>query len=227
MKYVTLAVSLAVEDNANPADVKSMLHRALADQYPNRNIDVFYGPSEHADVRNFDAKYLVPNSTVPAWLDPEAMDFRFKFMQEELDESRDAYAERNMAKFFDGLLDLAWVTHGTATMTGLPWTLGWQKIRDANMAKERATGPDDPRSKRKSALDVVKPAGWKEPDHSLLVGNGPWPTLDTSLAGIVTIRNLENGGRPHNKFDPDDHATVNAFAPAKKARKVEKTEKAG
>jgi predicted HAD superfamily Cof-like phosphohydrolase len=208
-KYLTFTVAVEVPDGADAAQVRGKIHRSLAHEFPAGNSDVFSGvSSEHASVKAFDAKFLVPNSTVPAWLDPAAANFRHKFIQEEKDELLEAYAEGNMAKYFDALLDLAWVTHGTATMMGLPWGMGWRNIDAANMAKERATGADDPRSKRKSALDVVKPEGWKEPNHSLVIGMGPFPVMDTTLAGIKTVQQLETNRRPSNKFDPADSDSV-------------------
>lgn len=47
---------------------------------------------------------------------------------------------------------------------GLPWHDLFDEVQRANITKERATGTDDPRSKRGSAWDIVKPEGWTPPD---------------------------------------------------------------
>lgn len=81
---------------------------------------------------------------------------------------RDAPME-GLAGSADALADLVYVALGTAHLSGLPFDAHWAEVQRANMAKERATGADDARSKRGHALDVVKPAGWRGPDH--------WPIL--------------------------------------------------
>lgn len=69
----------------------------------------------------------------------------------------------------DALVDLAWVAMGTAHFQSLPFDAGWDEVRRANLEKVRATGADDPRGKRGAALDVVKPAGWRPPNHARLL----------------------------------------------------------
>jgi predicted HAD superfamily Cof-like phosphohydrolase len=135
---------------------------------------------EQQDVRTFQWKFDVPMAPEPAFLDPQAEQFRIKFMQEELDEFKEACAEGDMLKAADALVDLAYVLHGTALMMGLvgSWTRLWNEVQRANMAKERATSADQ--SKRGSTLDVIKPAGWAPPNHSIVLGRGPWPEFDTT-----------------------------------------------
>lgn len=130
---------------------------------------------EHDDVCAFQEKFNVPMAVEPTFLDPEAFKFRVKFMQEELDEFITDHSEHNMHGAADALVDLAYVLHGTALMMGLPWSELWDEVQRANMAKERATCASQ--SKRGSALDVIKPEGWKAPDHTAALGAGPWPML--------------------------------------------------
>lgn len=133
--------------------------------------------SERHDVLAFQQKFQVPMASAPAFLDPQAFDFRFRFMHEELQEFCDAHHEGDMHGAADALVDLAYVLHGTALMMGLPWPRLWEEVQRANIAKERATYAGQ--SKRGSALDVIKPPGWKAPDHTAALGMGPWPTLQT------------------------------------------------
>lgn len=151
--------------------------------------------TERADVLAFHQKFGVPMAAEPSFLGPEAFDFRLKFMQEELDEFRDSHAAGDMPGAADALVDLAYVLHGTALMMGLPWPMLWDEVQRANMAKVRATSADQ--SKRGTALDIVKPAGWTAPDHraalphSRAVLGGPvigqcWPTFDPTGSDFQT-----------------------------------------
>lgn len=146
--------------------------------------DVTVGLTNFDDVEAFHKKFGVPLAGTPSFLDADADEFRRKFMQEELDEYTEAYMAGDMLKAADALVDLVYVALGTASMMGLPWQQLWDEVQRANMSKVRATGADDARSVRKSALDVVKPEGWKAPDHRAAVGDGAnWPTFYASTGG--------------------------------------------
>lgn len=95
--------------------------------------------------------------------DADMLDFRVKFMEEELDEFNDAVADEDHAKMFDALIDLVYVAMGTAHLLGYPWQEGWDRVQEANMKKVRAAA-DGSDSVRKSSMDVVKPPGWSPPD---------------------------------------------------------------
>jgi predicted HAD superfamily Cof-like phosphohydrolase len=119
--------------------------------------------SDNKDVLAFQQKFDIPMASAPAFLDSKATQFRVDFMQEELDEFKEAVNAQDLAKAADALVDLAYVVHGTALMMGLPWEQLWAEVQRANMAKVRAT--DLSQSKRQSTLDVVKPPGWLAPCH--------------------------------------------------------------
>jgi predicted HAD superfamily Cof-like phosphohydrolase len=90
------------------------------------------------------------------------------FLQEELDELKEALETKDHVKAFDALLDLAYVTYGTALFMGVDpqqWHAGMAAVHRANMAKERATKPSE--SKRGTTFDVVKPLGWTAPEKAL------------------------------------------------------------
>lgn len=145
------------------------------------------------DVEAFQAKFGVPMPSEPAWLEPDAQRFRESFMAEELDEFREACKERDMQKAVDALLDLAYVVYGTALMMGVSpktWSVGWAEVQRANMSKRRAAHAGE--SKRGSALDVVKPEGWRGPDHTVTVGCGPWPVV--SAEGVTYWPSESEGG---------------------------------
>jgi len=120
------------------------------------------------DVGDFHRKFDLETSDDdpgPIVISQELIDFRTKFMQEELDEFIAAISQPSgvdHAGTFDALIDLVYVAMGTAHLFGYPWQEGWDEVQRANMAKLRAATADQ--SKRASAWDVVKPLGWTPPD---------------------------------------------------------------
>lgn len=120
----------------------------------------------------------------PHCLHPDKMRDRIAFLKEELNELEDAAAELSSifyrdgpeaalrrskltAEIFDGLLDLNYVSCGTAVMMGMPWEEGWNLVQAANMAKMRVEkgkgGKDD------HHLSIVKPEGWEAPKIQELI----------------------------------------------------------
>jgi predicted HAD superfamily Cof-like phosphohydrolase len=100
--------------------------------------------------------------------DREAQEFRLKFLQEELDELREAFTNGDRVKAFDALLDLAYVAYGTALFMGVDiadWHCGMAAVHKANMAKILVESADS--SKRGQSLDLVKPEGWVGPEAEL------------------------------------------------------------
>ncbi len=123
--------------------------------------------SHYQDIVDFHEKFGLEGPAHPVFLTPEVQGFRQNFMYEELEEYREAIEAGDLAKAFDALLDLVYVAIGTAYLHGFPWNEGWNLVQAANMAKVRAQAVTD--SKRGSAYDVVKPAGWKPPQIERLV----------------------------------------------------------
>lgn len=119
------------------------------------------------DVHAFHVKFGLPIPPEPTLLDNDTLHFRFNFMEEELRELLIAHSNGNLADAADALIDLVYVAMGTAVMMGLPWEELWTEVQRANLTKERATRVED--SKRGSLLDVVKPEGWRAPDHKPII----------------------------------------------------------
>lgn len=121
------------------------------------------------NVAEFHEKFGLPMGTDDQLMNnPEAQDFRVKFLQEELDELKEALAEGNKTKAFDALLDLAYVACGTALFAGInpaQWHAGMHAVHSCNMAKVRVAKAED--SKHGSAFDVKKPEGWVGPESRL------------------------------------------------------------
>lgn len=121
--------------------------------------------SAYEDVRAFHAKFGLVDPESPTWLTDEEMGFRVKFMQEELQEFRDAVAAQDMVKAADSLVDLAYVVLGTSARMGLPHDDIHALVHMANMRKQRATSVEQ--STRGSTLDVIKPEGWVSPEGDI------------------------------------------------------------
>lgn len=120
-------------------------------------------------VHEFHEKFGLPLGDKDMLMEnPEAINFRGDFMQEELDEFHEAVAWGDNVKAFDALLDLAYVVYGTALFMGITpdkWRRGLEAVHRANMAKVRAQSSSD--SKRGTTFDVVKPEGWTGPEEEL------------------------------------------------------------
>jgi predicted HAD superfamily Cof-like phosphohydrolase len=139
------------------------------------------------DIERFHQKFgLEPTRDPGHQLPDDVLEFRAKFMLEELQEYLDAcgmhlrYGPSGIGvttdvvppsqerKFdaedaFDALVDLVYVALGTAFLHRFPFNEGWARVQEANMKKVRANSANDPLSKRKHAIDVVKPPGWTPP----------------------------------------------------------------
>jgi predicted HAD superfamily Cof-like phosphohydrolase len=113
------------------------------------------------DVRLFHEKFGLDYDGGPRFLPPDLAEFRMKFMQEELDEYKQAGEQNDLEGQFDALIDLAYVLFGTSYLHGFPFAKGWRRVQMANMTKVRVERPED--SKRGSGFDVIKPEGWQPP----------------------------------------------------------------
>lgn len=120
------------------------------------------------DVGKFHKKFDLPrlgDGRSPTLLEEDDLEFRVKFMQEELNEFVRDHAANDLEGSADALADLVYVALGTAHLMGLPLDEVWRAVQRANMTKVRAESADDPLSTRKHRLDVVKPPGFVPPDH--------------------------------------------------------------
>lgn len=127
----------------------------------------------------------------PREVPDELLDFRGKFLDEELAEFYKGMADEDIAQMADALVDLVYVAMGTAHLLGLPWEELWDDVQRANMAKVRAAS-DGSDSKRGSAWDVVKPEGWVPPDTWRVLERHGWSRPDTS--GYVEVSEVDLGG---------------------------------
>lgn len=127
------------------------------------------------DVLDFHRKFNAPIRERPQLLERDEYNFRVKFLQEELDEFRDAHERGDLAGAFDSLLDIVYVAFGTSAMMGLPWHAGWNEVQRANMEKMSAAdlclllGKSLEEIGARHPTDVRKPEGWTPPNIEAIV----------------------------------------------------------
>ena len=141
-----------------------------------------------ADIVKFHKTFNIPQLVVPAVGNDEMMQFREKFLEEELQEFKDAVMRGDRVKAFDALIDLVYVAMGTAYICNFPWQEGWDIVQTANMRKVRAEKKED--STRGTTFDVVKPEGFVPPDKALsaLLEMHEFMSLGGKLPDRVAIR---------------------------------------
>lgn len=105
------------------------------------------------------------------------LDFRIKFLQEELDEMVKARAEYDAGIIkgekaaddtVDALVDLCVVAIGTLDGFDINSTEAWNRVHEKNMQKE--VGIKASRPNPLGLPDLIKPEGWTAPTHADNVG---------------------------------------------------------
>lgn len=97
------------------------------------------------------------------------MQFRISMMQEELDETKAAFNDRNAEEMVDGIIDLCVFAIGTLEVFGVDANKAWDQVYKANMSKE--VGIKEGRPNPLGLPDLVKPDGWEGPVHEDNCGN--------------------------------------------------------
>lgn len=126
------------------------------------------------DTLQFQLKYglLTPKDYAfmpPKFLEDENMKMKIGHMQEELDEIKKAYENRDLAETADRLMDLIYVAAGLCNLMCLPAHYLWCDVQNSNMAfKERVTSLDKA-TKRGSTFDVRKTDRWIAPRGQELI----------------------------------------------------------
>lgn len=135
-------------------------------------------------VRLMHKKFGISGGSTPHKLEKDEREFRIKAMQEELDEYRDA---ETLEDELDALQDLKVFVNGTLERQGMANidTHSYNRIMHANLSKELGGN-----AKRGNfQLDLVKPKGWKAPDHSDLLMHGGLPK------GLIVIDGPDAAGK--------------------------------
>ena len=114
------------------------------------------------DVEELRKKFELPIASEPTLLDRETLQFRVKFLMEEVSELVKAHNDRDLVAAADAIVDIVYVAFGGALEMGLPFDKLWNAVHAANIAKIKV----DPENlgKRKFVHDLIKPAGWVSPE---------------------------------------------------------------
>lgn len=142
---------------------------------------------EIEDVRAFQDKFTQLNFSEPGHLTKRKLTERCEFLQEELNEFKEACSKQDLALQADALVDLVYVAKGTAVMLGLPWEQLWDDVQRANMSKVRG------QTHRGHLVDAMKPPGWIGPKTmDILVASGYDPNdyideMRSDWEGLVCI----------------------------------------
>ena len=97
------------------------------------------------------------------------MQFRLGMMQEELDETKEAFELKDAPGMVDGIIDLCVFAIGTLEVFGVDANKAWDEVYKANMSKE--VGIKEGRPNPLGLPDLVKPEGWEGPSHEGNHGN--------------------------------------------------------
>ena len=175
------------------------------------------------DVVSFHTKFKLSYGGEPRLLPDDLHAFRVLFIGEELEEYAglpkgvltDFLKQQLEARGpqvdslkvredqLDALVDMTYVIFGTAYLQGFNFAEAWRRVQRANMSKIRVERIED--SKRGSAFDVVKPAGWKPPCHADLVG---------VLDGQDGAKQASEHYEPDETIDPGSWATAGGRSPS-------------
>jgi predicted HAD superfamily Cof-like phosphohydrolase len=90
-------------------------------------------------------------------------------MQEELDETKNAFDKKDAEEMVDGIIDLCVFAIGTLEVFGVDANKAWDEVYKANMSKE--VGIKEGRPNPLGLPDLVKPEGWTGPNHEGNHGN--------------------------------------------------------
>lgn len=92
------------------------------------------------------------------------LQFRLRFLYEELDETRDlGVNSKNPEEIVDGLIDLCVVAIGTLDAFNIDAYKAWDAVHTANMSK--VPGIKKERPNPLGLPDLMKPEGWTAPSH--------------------------------------------------------------
>ena len=97
--------------------------------------------------------------------------FRMLMIGEEYQETLSAINNSDAEEVVDGLIDMCVFAIGTLDVMGVDANEAWDRVYNANMAKEPGVKPGRPN--RFGLPDLLKPSGWQGPTHEGNVGDIP------------------------------------------------------
>jgi len=115
----------------------------------------------YKDVLDFHKKFDSDIGESPSIPSPDVKKLRIKLIKEETKELKDALQKKDIVATADAIVDLLYVTIGTAIACGIDPRPVWDEVQKANMAKEGGGKREDGK--------IMKPAGWQEPDVKSII----------------------------------------------------------
>ena len=119
------------------------------------------------DIADMHAKFGVREWFEANKDDPDLMikylQFRMAMVQEEVDETRTAMITGDPEEVVDGLIDLCVFAIGTLDVFGVNANEAWDRVYNANMAKQ--PGVKEGRPNPFGLPDLLKPDDWQAPSH--------------------------------------------------------------
>lgn len=171
----------------------------------------------YKDVADFHKKFNVPGvaGTEPCRIpDYQILEYRTKFLEEELQEFKDAQAAGSLVEMLDALADIVWVALGTAHYFKAPFDQVWAEVRRANNERVLATPETCPPNKKYRSDLIMKPEGWEPPriraviaaynkemkllDAQEVAQLGAGSPIDISVP-IIGVINVDNPADPRHK----------------------------
>ena len=108
-------------------------------------------------------KWINDNQNNPELL-KKFLEFRLKFLEEELNETRAAVImDENPEEVVDGLIDLVVVALGTLDAFQVDTYRAWDEVLRANL--DKTPGVKKERPNPLGLPDLIKPEGWEAPSH--------------------------------------------------------------
>lgn len=118
------------------------------------------------DVGEFHRKFGIPAydpRVVCAFPSDKILEYRMKFLREELKELDDAIAAKDLVEALDALADIVYVACGTAHYFNAPFNHIWAEVQRANLERVKCTPENCPLDKQYRADMVIKPPNWDPP----------------------------------------------------------------
>ena len=111
------------------------------------------------DNKDFQAKYGFDSKPI----DKNQLDFRMDLLLEEMQETFAAHMQGDPEEWVDGHIDILVIALGNLHLAGVDVEKAWNEVFRANMSKVRGVKPGREQS---GGFDVIKPLGWKGPEHA-------------------------------------------------------------
>ena len=118
------------------------------------------------DIRQMHQKYGVQEAVdkLPKKKLEEFLRFRAECVNEEVEELLQAAYAPDPEETVDALIDICVFAIGTLDLFGVDATKAWDEVLKANLNKE--VGVKEGRPNPYGLPDLIKPEGWKAPDHT-------------------------------------------------------------